>query len=60
MEIKKKYSDKVVSIKRIKLKCPTCKKKSSDYFSPFCSKKCADQDLMKWLSDEQSINLKID
>jgi len=60
MEIKKKYSDKVIPIKRIKLKCPTCKKKSSDIFSPFCSKKCADRDLMKWLSDEQSIDLKID
>ena len=60
MEVKKKYSDKVVSIKRTKLKCPTCKNKSSDSLSPFCSKKCADQDLMKWLSDEQSINIKID
>ena len=57
MEIKKKYSDKVIPIKRIKIKCPTCKKKSSYSFSPFCSKKCADQDLMKWLSDEQYFNL---
>ena len=60
MEVKKKYSNKVVPIQRNNLKCPNCKKKSSDTFSPFCSKKCANQDLLKWLSDEQSINLKID
>ena len=60
MEIKKKYSDKVVSIKRIKLKCPTCKKKSSDSFSPFCSKKCASLDLMKWLTDEHGLQIKSD
>ncbi|SVD00794.1 uncharacterized protein METZ01_LOCUS353648 [marine metagenome] len=38
--------------------CPTCKKSSLDPFTPFCSKRCADKDLMKWLSDEQYVSLK--
>ena len=50
MEVEKKNN--LVQLKKIKSKCPTCKKKSQDPFSPFCSKKCADLDLMKWLSDE--------
>ena len=30
----------------------SCKKISKDPYTPFCSKKCSDIDLMKWLSDE--------
>ena len=56
MEIDKK--SKVVNLKKKTSKCPTCKKISKDPFSPFCSKKCAELDLMKWLTDEHQINLK--
>jgi len=45
MEVKKNNNN-IVQLKKIKSKCPTCKKKSKDPFSPFCSKKCADLDLM--------------
>ena len=55
MEVEKKNN--LVKLKKIKSKCPTCKKNSKDTFSPFCSKKCADLDLMKWLSDEHQINI---
>ena len=56
MEIKKKKNN-IISIKN-KKKCPTCKKKvSKEPFNPFCSKQCAELDLMKWLSDEQGINI---
>ena len=55
MEVEKKNN--IVKIKRKKSKCPTCKKISKEPFSPFCSKKCADLDLMKWLSDEYHIDL---
>jgi endogenous inhibitor of DNA gyrase (YacG/DUF329 family) len=55
MEIEKK--DNIINLKKIKSKCPTCKKKSKDPFSPFCSKKCAELDLMKWLNDEHEINI---
>jgi len=29
--------------------CPTCKKPADDVYKPFCSKRCADLDLGKWL-----------
>jgi endogenous inhibitor of DNA gyrase (YacG/DUF329 family) len=30
--------------------CPICKKPSSQQFHPFCSGRCADIDLNRWLS----------
>ena len=52
MEIKP-LSKKILRIRsKSAIKCPTCKKKSSEPYIPFCSKKCSDLDLMKWLSDE--------
>ena len=55
MEINKKNN--VVHLKKIKSKCPTCKKIPKEPYSPFCSKKCSELDLMKWLSDEHQINI---
>ena len=55
MEIIKKSN--LVNLKKKKSKCQTCKKISKDPFTPFCSKKCAELDLMKWLTDEHQINL---
>ena len=46
-------SNKIVKIKNIK--CPACKKKPIEKYAPFCSKKCSDLDLIKWLSDEYQI-----
>ena len=31
-------------------KCPICGKPSDEMFRPFCSKRCADVDLNRWLS----------
>ncbi len=46
-------TDNIIKIKRTKkIKCPTCKKDAFKNYIPFCSKKCSDIDLMKWLSDE--------
>ena len=56
--MKKKSVNNVFPLRKKKLNCPTCKKSSLDPFTPFCSKKCADIDLMKWLSDEQYVSLK--
>ena len=58
MEVEKK--DNIINLNKTKSKCPTCKKKSKEPFSPFCSKKCASVDLMKWLKDEYQLNLKTD
>lgn len=32
--------------------CPICKNKTISEFRPFCSKRCADIDLGKWLGGE--------
>jgi len=29
--------------------CPTCAKPATEAFKPFCSKRCADIDLNRWL-----------
>ena len=57
MEIKNK--NKILSLKK-KRKCPNCKKIAKEPFIPFCSKKCASMDLMKWLSDEYQSKINID
>jgi len=31
--------------------CPICRKPAVEGFRPFCSKRCADVDLNRWLSD---------
>ena len=30
--------------------CPICGKPAADRFKPFCSKRCADLDLSRWLN----------
>jgi len=57
MEIKKKYQENIVKFSNKKIKCPNCKKKSAELYTPFCSKKCGDLDLLKWLSDQSYINM---
>ncbi len=54
MEIKT-FSDKILKINKIKRNnCPTCNKLAKEPYLPFCSKKCADIDLAKWLIDEKN------
>ena len=36
-------------------KCPNCKKPSIEKYKPFCSKRCADVDLGKWLNESYAI-----
>ncbi|MBT3902200.1 MAG: DNA gyrase inhibitor YacG [Pelagibacteraceae bacterium] len=55
MEVVKKNN--IIQLKKKKSNCPTCKKIPKEPFSPFCSKKCAELDLMKWLSDEHQTNI---
>jgi uncharacterized protein len=31
-------------------KCPICDKRAAEKFRPFCSRRCADVDLNRWLS----------
>ena len=32
------------------MSCPICAKPSDEKYRPFCSKRCADVDLAKWMS----------
>jgi len=36
-------------------KCVVCSKPQDDKFRPFCSKRCADIDLGRWLNEEYAI-----
>jgi uncharacterized protein len=40
--------------------CPLCKKPTVDAFKPFCSSRCADIDLGKWLSEGYRVPVKED
>jgi len=41
-------------------RCPICGKMTADRFRPFCSKRCADVDLNRWLSGVYAIPVKED
>ena len=41
--------DNVVKLKPV-VPCPVCRKPSSQMFHPFCSSRCQDVDLNRWLS----------
>lgn len=34
--------------------CPICRKSAQDPFRPFCSKRCANIDLGRWLTEQYS------
>lgn len=36
-------------------KCPNCGKPREDKFKPFCSKRCVDVDLARWLNGSYAI-----
>ncbi|CAN7379621.1 DNA gyrase inhibitor YacG [Phenylobacterium sp. LjRoot219] len=36
-------------------KCPICGRPTETDFRPFCSKRCADVDLQRWLSDRYAV-----
>ena len=35
--------------------CPICRKPRTAEFAPFCSKRCRDRDLLRWLDDGYAI-----
>ena len=37
------------------MSCPICKKPTDKVFRPFCSKRCADVDLGRWLTEGYTI-----
>ncbi|WP_323763540.1 DNA gyrase inhibitor YacG [Marinovum sp.] len=39
------------------MSCPICAKPVDDTYRPFCSKRCADLDLAKWLNGSYAVPL---
>ncbi len=37
-------------------KCPICRKRPADMYRPFCSKRCADVDLGRWVTGSYVIS----
>ena len=37
------------------MSCPVCKRPPQPAFRPFCSKRCADVDLARWLREDYRI-----
>ncbi|RUS58494.1 DNA gyrase inhibitor YacG [Pseudorhodobacter sp. E13] len=37
------------------MSCPICKREADPKYRPFCSRRCADVDLGKWLSGSYAI-----
>ena len=37
------------------MSCPICEKETDPKYRPFCSKRCADVDLAKWLTGSYAI-----
>ena len=35
--------------------CPICKRETEERYRPFCSKRCADVDLARWLNGAYAI-----
>lgn len=46
-------SDNVVPLKV--RKCPVCAKPAEPAYRPFCSKRCADIDLGRWLNEDYRV-----
>ncbi|MEK7265109.1 MAG: DNA gyrase inhibitor YacG [Pseudomonadota bacterium] len=46
---------RAVNDNRGKEKCPICKAPADAPYNPFCSKRCADVDLHRWLSEGYAI-----
>ncbi|MAH85410.1 MAG: hypothetical protein CBB68_14390 [Rhodospirillaceae bacterium TMED8] len=49
MSVKVSSTDNVISLKR--RDCPICAKREKIQFKPFCSQRCADIDLGRWLNE---------
>jgi endogenous inhibitor of DNA gyrase (YacG/DUF329 family) len=47
--------DKANHVQRPPAACPTCGKPVVQAYRPFCSKRCADVDLQRWLTGRYAI-----
>ncbi len=47
--------DRPTDLPEVEIKCPICGKPSVFMYKPFCSKRCADIDLGRWMNGVYSI-----
>ena len=40
--------------------CPICRRTAAPEFDPFCSKRCADVDLHRWLGEGYRVPVEVD
>ena len=40
---------------RLRAQCPGCRKPAEEKYRPFCSKRCADVDLGRWLKESYRV-----
>ncbi len=55
MGLKGKEEEQVTLPKMLLTKCPICEKKGVEAYAPFCSKRCADVDLHRWLNGTYAV-----
>jgi endogenous inhibitor of DNA gyrase (YacG/DUF329 family) len=48
-------TDETPKVAMLKAGCPICAKPVEVEYRPFCSKRCADVDLQRWLTDGYAI-----
>jgi uncharacterized protein len=44
----------------VRRSCPICGRAASPEFTPFCSKRCADVDLHRWLGEGYRVPVEVD
>ena len=42
-------------VRAIARKCPICARPTEPAFKPFCSKRCSDEDLSRWLNGSYAV-----
>lgn len=53
-------NEKKVAWKAMGRACPICRKPTAEAYRPFCSKRCADVDLNRWLTGSYAIPVSAD
>ena len=53
-------NDNAGPVPAAKRRCPICRRAASPGFEPFCSKRCADVDLHRWLGEGYRVPVEVD
>lgn len=53
-------NDNAGPVPTLKRRCPICGRAATPEFKPFCSKRCADVDLHRWLGEGYRVPVEVD